>query len=131
MRGLSRASRTPRRETVARCLRLGKGPNGAHGGWARCGPRGGLGRRSGDEAILARAHTERRVLITLDKDFGELAIVRAIPHSGIVRLVEIAATRQGSVSNMIVQQYGSVLSAGGIVTVEPNRVRVRSPEGES
>jgi predicted nuclease of predicted toxin-antitoxin system len=85
----------------------------------------------GDEAILARAHTEGRVLVTLDKDFGELAIVRRIPHSGIVRLVEIAATRQGSVSNMIVQQYGSVLSAGGIVTVEPNRVRVRSPESES
>jgi hypothetical protein len=31
----------------------------------------------GDEAILARASEERRVLVTLDKDFGELAIVRA------------------------------------------------------
>lgn len=85
----------------------------------------------GDEAILARAHAERRVLITLDKDFGELAIVRGIPHSGIVRLVAIAATRQGSVTNIIVEQYGSVLFAGGIITVEPNRVRVRSPQGET
>ena len=28
----------------------------------------------GDGEILARAHAERRVLITLDKDFRELAI---------------------------------------------------------
>jgi hypothetical protein len=30
----------------------------------------------GDEAILARAGVEGRVLVTLDKDFGELAVVR-------------------------------------------------------
>ena len=34
----------------------------------------------GDEEILARAHREHRILITLDKDFGELAIVRGKPH---------------------------------------------------
>jgi predicted nuclease of predicted toxin-antitoxin system len=28
----------------------------------------------GDEEILARAYREERILITLDKDFGELAI---------------------------------------------------------
>lgn len=43
----------------------------------------------GDEEILARAHSERRVLVTLDKDFGELAIVHGIPHSGILRLVNL------------------------------------------
>ena len=30
----------------------------------------------GDEEILARAHHEGRVFVTLDKDFGELIIVR-------------------------------------------------------
>ena len=38
----------------------------------------------GDMELLRRAHAEGRVLITLDKDFGELAIVTAEPHSGIV-----------------------------------------------
>ena len=33
----------------------------------------------GDEEILARAHSQGRVLVTLDKDFGELAIVRGRP----------------------------------------------------
>ena len=41
----------------------------------------------GDDEILALAHRERRVLVTLDKDFGELAIVHEQPHGGIVRIV--------------------------------------------
>ena len=45
----------------------------------------------GDEEILRRAHQESRVLVTLDKDFGELAIVRGQVHSGIVRLVALSA----------------------------------------
>jgi predicted nuclease of predicted toxin-antitoxin system len=50
----------------------------------------------GDEQILTRAHREGRVLVTLDKDFGELAIVRKHPHSGIVRLVGFAARDQAA-----------------------------------
>ena len=38
----------------------------------------------GDEEILARALAEGRVLVTLDKDFRELAFVRELPHTGIV-----------------------------------------------
>jgi len=38
----------------------------------------------GDEEILAQALAEGRVLVTLDKDFRELAFVRELPHTGIV-----------------------------------------------
>ena len=57
---------------------------------------GDWGRDPGGAAILDRAHAEGRVLITLDKDFGELAIVKGAPHAGIVRLVGIwaRATRE-------------------------------------
>jgi hypothetical protein len=34
----------------------------------------------GDDEILARAHREGRVLVTLDKDFGELAVVHGQPR---------------------------------------------------
>jgi predicted nuclease of predicted toxin-antitoxin system len=85
----------------------------------------------GDEAILATAHADGRVLVTLDKDFGELAIVHGQAHSGIVRLVGVAARRQAGVIDVIVRQYGPLLSAGALVTVEPNRVRVRRAEGET
>ena len=40
----------------------------------------------GDEEILRRAAAEQRVLVTLDKDFGELAIVQQVAHHGILSL---------------------------------------------
>jgi len=40
----------------------------------------------GDEELLGIADREGRILVTLDKDFGELAIVRGISHCGILRL---------------------------------------------
>jgi predicted nuclease of predicted toxin-antitoxin system len=52
-------------------------------------------RDPGDEEILHRAHRERRILITLDKDFGELAIAQGKPHSGILRIVN--SNKPGSV----------------------------------
>ena len=42
----------------------------------------GLAERSGDDEILARAYAEQRILVTIDKDFGELAIVHGRPHCG-------------------------------------------------
>ena len=36
----------------------------------------------GDDVILAIARDQQRVLVTLDKDFGELAVVRGASHCG-------------------------------------------------
>jgi predicted nuclease of predicted toxin-antitoxin system len=83
----------------------------------------------GDEAILARAGEEGRVLLTLDKDFGELAVVRGARHSGIVRIVGLAARDQGVVCLQVLASHGALLEAGAIVTVEPGRIRVRPPVG--
>lgn len=80
----------------------------------------------GDEAILARAHSEGRVLATLDKDLGELAVVRRLPHSGIIRVVGARAAEQGPAVLHAVTRFASELAAGAIVTVEPTRVRVRT-----
>lgn len=82
----------------------------------------------GDEEILARAYAEGRVLVTIDKDFGELVIVRGQAHVGLIRLVDFSARQQGSVCVRILAQYGDVLAAGAIVTASQNRVRVRPPE---
>ena len=82
----------------------------------------------GDEEILARAHSEGRILVTLDKDFGELAIVYEMPHSGILRLVNIAARRQATVCLAVLNLYGEELQSGAIVTAEPGRLRIRPPQ---
>jgi predicted nuclease of predicted toxin-antitoxin system len=82
----------------------------------------------GDLEILERAHREGRLLVTLDKDFGELAIVRRIPHSGIMRLVNISAKRQAEVCVYVLDRYREALENGAILTVESNRVRIRPPD---
>ncbi len=86
---------------------------------------GELPQDPGDEEILAMAHREQRVLVTLDKDFGELAIRRSLPHCGIVRLVNISARRQATISQHVLTRYGEELARGAIITVEADRVRIR------
>lgn len=79
-------------------------------------------------AILQQAHEEKRILITLDRDFGEIAIVRKIPHSGIIRLVNLSVKQQPHVCLQIVSQYVEELHTAVIITVEIDRVRIRSAE---
>ena len=79
----------------------------------------------GDDEILDHAHQENRILITLDKDFGELAVVHGRPHSGIIRLVNWSTQQQANTSLLILERYSTALESGAIVTVEPGRIRVR------
>ena len=81
-------------------------------------------RDPGDSEILADAHRNGQVFVTLDKDFGEIAIVRRQPHSGIVRLVTLRAEDQGSAAVAALARYREELAKGAILTVEPGRVRV-------
>lgn len=82
----------------------------------------------GDEEILTMAHDEARILVTLDKDFGELAIIKGKPHSGILRLVNLSAKQQGSVCLRVIDAYAQELQSGAIITAEPGRVRIRPPD---
>lgn len=79
----------------------------------------------GDEEILARARSEGRVLVTLDKDFGELAIVRGTPHAGILRLVNLSVRGQAAACVRVLDLHGQELRTGAIVTAEPGRLRIR------
>lgn len=85
----------------------------------------------GDEEILATAYREGRILVTLDKDFGELAILRGNPHSGILRLVNLSTKEQSIVCLQVLQLYGDELFSGAIVTAELDRVRIRPPENRA
>ena len=82
----------------------------------------------GDEEILLRAHQEERILVTIDKDFGELAIVRGLQHAGIIRLVGLRSGQQGPVCAEVLSRYGAELKTGAIVTAGLSWVRIRPPE---
>ena len=81
----------------------------------------------GDETILARAHQEGRALVTLDKDFGELGVLRRMPHCGIIRLVNFRSSDQGQACLRLLAKYAERLQSGAILTAEPGRVRIRLP----
>jgi predicted nuclease of predicted toxin-antitoxin system len=82
----------------------------------------------GDDEILGRAYREGRILVTLDKDFGELAIVHGMQHRGIPRLVNLAAAQQAIVCQHVLTLHGKDLDAGAIITAELGRLRLRPPD---
>jgi predicted nuclease of predicted toxin-antitoxin system len=82
----------------------------------------------GDEAILAYAYQEQRILLTLDKDFGALAILQGKPHTGIVRLVNFSSRQQPAVAQQILEQHHAALTARAIITVDPKRIRIRTSD---
>jgi predicted nuclease of predicted toxin-antitoxin system len=81
----------------------------------------------GDEAILACALAEGRILVTLDKDFGELAFARRLPHGGILRLANFPARQQAKACLHVLGLHGTELAAGALVTAEPGVLRIRLP----
>ena len=82
----------------------------------------------GDSEILDRAHEQKRILITLDKDFGELAIVKRRKHHGIIRLVNVPARKQAGVCGRLLKRFGTELFNGAIVTLDGQKLRIRPPE---
>lgn len=80
----------------------------------------------GDLAVMDLAFDEARVLITLDKDFGELAVVHDRPHRGIVRLVDLPGRRQGAYCVALLDRYSEELARGAIITATAERVRIRA-----
>jgi predicted nuclease of predicted toxin-antitoxin system len=79
----------------------------------------------GDASILAHALAGGQVVLTLDKDFGELAVVRGQAHGGIVRLVGFPTARQAAAAAAALKRYADELGRGALVTVEPGRTRIR------
>ena len=84
----------------------------------------------GDEEILEHANREGRVLVTLDKDFGELAVVHNKPHCGILRLVNLSSRQQAEVCIQVLERYGQILQEGAIITAGVDRLRIRPADAE-
>ena len=82
----------------------------------------------GDTQILATAYQDGRVLVTIDKDFGDLAVHQGQAHRGIIRIVDFAARQQATVCQVVLEQYADDVAAGAIITAERGRVRIRRSE---
>jgi len=81
---------------------------------------------SSDEAILARAQAEDRVVVTHDKDFGELAYRFGLPSSCGVVLVRLSGKNSETDNKHVVDVLESRDDwAGHFTVVEYGRLRMR------
>ena len=81
--------------------------------------------RASDEALLALAYEERRVLVTQDKDFGELIFVRRLPHPCIVRFVEMSIVEKLAAMRELIERHTDAMHEGALIVVTRDRVRIR------
>ena len=81
--------------------------------------------RATDRSVLTFAYEDRRILITEDKDFGELVFLRREPHPCIVRLVEMRAAEKASAMRELTSHYGDTMTEGAMFVVSRDRVRIR------
>ena len=78
-----------------------------------------------DEELLARATEEQRIILTEDKDFGELVFVRRLPHPCIVRLVEMPVAEKVAAIRELIESRPDVMEARTLIVVTRNRIRIR------
>lgn len=79
----------------------------------------------GDEEILKIAYEQKSILVTLDKDFGELAVLHNLPHAGIIRIVGIRTQEQGEILKLLLMRYEQELGKAAIITASKQKVRIR------
>lgn len=82
----------------------------------------------GDQEILKYALETTAIVITQDKDFGELAIVHGKEHTGIIRLINIATSQQGPTCKYILNKHADALKEQAIITASSYRIRIRFPD---
>lgn len=81
---------------------------------------------SKDEDILARAGAEERVLITFDKDFGELAFRSHLPAKCGVILFRLSAPSSEALAHIVTTAIESRSDwTGHFAVVEEHRIRMR------
>jgi predicted nuclease of predicted toxin-antitoxin system len=78
-----------------------------------------------DSELLDLARVQRRVLITEDKDFGELVFVRRQPHAGIIRFTNLTVDEKVLAMRELLEHHSTAIDERCIVVVTRNRIRIR------
>jgi predicted nuclease of predicted toxin-antitoxin system len=80
---------------------------------------------SPDEAVLAQAQAEDRIVVTFDKDFGELAFRRGLPSSSGIILFRVTTQSPAYTVALIVAALQSRSEWSGYFSVvENDRIRM-------
>lgn len=74
--------------------------------------------------MLQWAVAEQRVLVTMDKDFGELVFRHGARHHGLVRLPDRPAASRIALMQDVLEKHLDELAGGAVITVRGDRVRI-------
>jgi len=83
--------------------------------------------RATDEELLALALVEGRILITEDKDFGELIFLHRVSHAGLIRLPDVRMSQRIEMVEEIIETYGPELEERAVITLQGRRIRISHP----
>ena len=78
----------------------------------------------GDRTLLEWAASEQRILVTIDKDFGQIVFVEKVCHCGVVRLPDVPAAKRILLVQKLLQDHAQELADGAILTVRGERIRI-------
>lgn len=83
-------------------------------------------RSADDEIVLARGQTEERIIVTHDKDFGELAFRSHLPASCGIVLLRLAGTNAETDNQRALESLESRNDwAGHFSVITDDRIRMR------
>jgi predicted nuclease of predicted toxin-antitoxin system len=83
----------------------------------------------GDREILEWATREGRILVTMDKDFGEFIFGEGVRHAGLIRLPDVPAEKRITMVEGLLREHSKEMSEKAIITVRGGRIRIsRLPE---
>jgi predicted nuclease of predicted toxin-antitoxin system len=83
-----------------------------------------------DDVVLARAYGEGAILLTSDKDFGELVYRQRRPHAGVLllRLAGLDEASKGELVSRAIGERGADL-AGAFSVLDGAALRIRKDPG--
>ena len=77
-----------------------------------------------DPRVIEKAIREQRVLLTEDKDFGQLALARAGSHSGVI-LFRFPASNRNSMPVIALEFISHHRNlSGSFAVLQPGRIRI-------
>lgn len=81
-----------------------------------------------DDEVITRANRQGAILVTCDRDFGELVFRMGRVHNGVIliRLAGLTPEKKADVVSAAVREHGDKMP-GAFTVITPGIVRVRRP----
>ena len=87
-----------------------------------------IGPDPGDRFLLELAASENGILVTMDKDFGELIHLHGRKHTGLIRLPDARMTQRIALVEDIILNHHA-LEEQAMITIRSGRIRISRQTG--